>query len=240
MEHVALLDRTDTKYVMRVSQLCYLLEQMPGQYRVLHINRSSLNHYQTLYFDTHDFGLYQQHHNGLRARYKVRVREYVDSDLAYWEVKRKTNQGRTVKSRLKAPALDANMDQQAADFISTYTPLDARALEPKLWNRFLRVTLVSKERPERLTVDLNLEFGWGDVYAALTGLVVVEVKQARTSSRSDSVYQMRRMGIQASSFSKYCAGVYLLYDGIKINNFKSQMHLVNKLIQEEVAHEYAR
>jgi len=72
MDGVSLLNRTDTKYVMGVSQLCRALQQVAGQYRVLEINCTRLNHYRTVYYDTPDFALYQQHHNGLRTRYKVR------------------------------------------------------------------------------------------------------------------------------------------------------------------------
>jgi hypothetical protein len=234
MESVELLNRTDTKYVLRVSQLHYVLEHITGQYRVLETANTRLNLYQTLYFDTHDFRLYRQHHNGLRSRYKVRVREYVDSDLTFWEIKRKTNQERTIKSRLQTPELVGSIDDEQIDeFVDAHVPVDAQDLEPKLWNRFLRITLVSKQRPERLTLDLNLKFGWGDAVATLPGIVIAEVKQERSSQQSDFIQQMRRLGVRPTQFSKYCAGVYLLYDGVKINNFKPRMRLVEKLMQEE-------
>lgn len=242
MENVELLNRTDTKYVIRVSQLHHALERIIGHYRTLETADTRLNHYQNLYFDTHDFALYRQHHNGLRARYKVRVREYVDSDLAFWEIKRKTNQERTIKSRLQTPEHVTSTDDELFDeFVDAHVPAVAQDLEPKLWNRFLRITLVSKHRPERLTLDLNLEFGWGDAYIALPEIAIAEVKQERSSRHSDFVAQMRQLGLQPSSFSKYCAGIYLLYDDVKVNNFKAQMRLVEKLVQQEGAiHEHAR
>ena len=241
MENVVLLNRTDTKYVMRVSQLHNILERITGQYRVLETANTRLNTYQTLYVDTHDFALYRQHHNGLRSRYKVRVREYVDSDLAFWEIKCKTNQERTIKSRLQTPELVTSIDDEQIDeFVGIHAPLDAQELEPKLWNRFLRITLVSKHRPERLTLDLNLEFGWGDALVALTGIAIVEVKQERSTRHSDFIQQMRQLGTRPTRFSKYCAGVYLLYDNVKVNNFKARMRLVEKLMQEEFIYEYVR
>jgi len=33
------------------------------------------------------------------------------------------------------------------------------------------------------------------------------------------------MGVSPSPFSKYCAGIYLLYDGVKTNNFKARTRL---------------
>lgn len=236
MDAVALLNRTDTKYVMRVSQLRKALRSIVNQYRVLEINHVRLNHYQTLYFDTADFELYRQHHNGLASHYKVRSREYVESRLAFLEVKRKTNQGRTIKSRIQTPDVVTQLDEQAAQFVEAHAPVNGQELEPKLWNRFLRMTLVSKDRPERLTLDLNLEFGWGDAYVALPGIAIAEVKQERLSTHSDFSQQLRVFGIQPSRFSKYCAGIYLLYDSIKVNNFKMRMRLVDKLMQEELEH----
>lgn len=242
MENVALLNRTDTKFIMRMSQLEHVLERITGDYRVLETAHTRLNHYQTLYFDTHDFALYRQHHNGVRSRYKVRVREYVDSDLAFWEIKRKTNKERTIKSRLQTPEWVTDLDDEQIDeFVYAHAPIDARELEPKLLNRFLRITLVSSHRPERLTLDLNLEFGWGDALVALPGIVIAEVKRERSTCHSDFIRQMRELGVRSKSFSKYCAGVYMLYDDVKVNNFKAQMRLVEKLMQEEeTVHEHVR
>ena len=45
---------------------------------------------------------------------------------------------------------------------------------------------------------------------------------------------MRRQGIRSVAFSKYCAGVYMLYDNVKTNNFKPVMRLVEKLSAGEV------
>jgi len=233
MDRVALLNRSDTKYVMRVSQLHDTLREVAGQYRVLEIKQTRLNHYETLYYDTPDFQLYQQHHNGLGSRYKVRAREYVDSALMFFEVKHKTNQERTIKSRFQIRAADVKLSEKTDSFVETHTPYHGEEMEPKLWNRFLRITLVSKTRPERLTLDLNLEFGWGDACAALPGIAVAEVKQEHFSTQSDFIQVMRRAGIRPMSFSKYCAGVCLLYDGVKGNNFKMRMRMVGKLMEEE-------
>ncbi len=97
MNRVSLLRRTDTKYLLNISQLQNALEHVHDHYRVLSINKKRLNHYQTLYFDTTDFALYTQHHNGNLNRHKVRCRKYVDSNLCYLEVKFKTNKRKPSK-----------------------------------------------------------------------------------------------------------------------------------------------
>jgi len=71
---------------------------------------------------------------------------------------------RTVKVRIQTPdtaAFDAsaftasaNVDRQVHEFIDTHVPFNSSELEPKLWNRFLRITMVSK-------VALNADTGPG-------------------------------------------------------------------------------
>lgn len=236
MDGVALLDRTDTKYVMSISQLYGALRQMVGQYRVLEVNHRRLNHYQTLYFDTHDFALFRSHHNGLHTRYKVRFREYVDSDLTFLEVKRKSKTNRTVKCRMQTPNIVTTLDEPTGAFVQAHAPFDPRQLEPKLWNEFLRITLVGIHHAERLTLDLNLQFAWGDAVIALPGVAIAEVKQDGFSRHSPFVRHMRRIGLRPGRFSKYCTGVCMLYDHVKTNNFKPQLRLVTHLMQEEEAY----
>lgn len=235
-QDAALLNRIDTKYVLGLSQLETTLEQILAQYRVLSIDQRRISHYQTLYFDTGDFTIYQHHHNGMRSRYKIRARKYVDSDLAFLEVKHKTK-NRTIKSRVAIPDVDTDVLMQANEFVDSHTPFDAGELEPKLWNDYLRVTLVSKQRPERLTLDFNVEFGWEQAYSALDGVVIAEVKQAEFSHQSEFIQQMRRQGLRPMSFSKYTAGVYHLYSHVKSNNFKPQILQVNKVIERERQHD---
>jgi hypothetical protein len=234
MQHVSLQDRIDTKYLIGVSQLQTVLERIAGQYRVLDINHVRLNQYETLYFDTPNFTLYHDHHNRVGSRYKIRARKYVESNLVFFEIKHKTNQRRTIKSRIPIPDVTTQLKGQIDSFVDAYTPFDTHVLEPKLWNGYLRVTFVSKHLPERLTLDLNVEFLWGDTYHALSGVVIAEVKQAKFSRESDFIRQMRQLGIRPTSFSKYTAGVYCLYDHVKTNNFKAQTREVQKLMEKEL------
>jgi signal transduction histidine kinase len=101
MGHAALLRRTDTKYLLSEAQFVQALAHLTGHYRVLEVGGRRAQHYQTLYFDTQDLALYRQHHDGWRNRYKVRERAYLDSDLAFGEVKHKVNADTTIKSRMQ-------------------------------------------------------------------------------------------------------------------------------------------
>lgn len=236
LKSAALLDRVDTKYILTLSQLPALLGDLAPHYRVLCVNQTRLNHYQTVYFDTPCFAIYHQHHNGLRDRYKVRARRYVESNATFFEIKHKTHHNRTVKARLPISGTELKLTGEAVGFLGAHSPYKAHDLEPKLWNNYQRITLVSRARPERVTMDLNIEFGWGNATAALSGVVIVEVKALHPSQPSDIVPHLRALGLRPVSFSKYCAGVVLLYDHVKRNNFKPQMRKLEQLIREEGAY----
>jgi hypothetical protein len=228
---VALLDRIDTKYVMNERQLFSALSSLTRQYQILDIHSIRLNHYRTLYFDTANFALYLRHHADGRNRYKVRSRKYVDTDLSFFEIKHKVNKNRTIKERIRTSEITTQFIPETSDFVETHSPFDPHILEPKLWNDFCRITLVSKHRPERLTLDINLQFCNDSRTVALPGIAIAEVKQDGIDHDSDFIKQMRVMNIRSTGFSKYCIGVSMLYQQIKHNNFKPKLRLVNKLMR---------
>jgi hypothetical protein len=238
MGRVALLKRSDTKFVMSLQQLYRTLPALTAHYHILDIDGVRLHHYQTLYFDTADFALYRRHHSGGLNRYKVRYRQYVDSDLCFLEVKLKNNKRQTVKSRMPTPGVAVEFGPRTGHFLHRHVPFDPRAIEPKLWNRFRRVTLVSKRRVERITIDLELSFGCRGQRVAWPGVVVAEVKQPKYSVQSDFVQVMRALGLRPRSFSKYCMGVSLLYDDqVPYNRFKPNHLLIHKLTTEGKAYD---
>jgi hypothetical protein len=232
MEDVALLRRIDTKYVLGEAQLTQALSHLTTAYHVLEVEGQRQQNYETLYFDTPDFALYRQHHDGWRSRYKVRSRVYADSGLAFLEVKHKTNQNITVKHRVQTPEIVTRIDDWAEDFLYTCFPYPSTALTVKLQNAFRRITLVSAHGIERVTVDLDLRFAANGTHLPLPGIVIAEVKQAGFSLRSEFVGQMRALGVRPMSFSKYCTGVAQLCDQVKTNRFKPQQLCLDKLTQE--------
>ena len=239
---VSLLNRVDTKYLFPLETLYPILERLQNQYQILDIDDTRINQYHTVYYDEPDFTFYTQHHNQQADRYKVRARQYVDTQVAFFEVKHKTNKKRTVKSRLPLDSGRINTTglerqyNEITDFVENYTPTAANRLETKLWNDYLRLTLVDRLRPERVTIDMGLSFGHEGQQVILPGFAIAEVKQPHFSQQSPFIQQMRQIGIRNSSFSKYCAGVYLLYDGVKTNNFKPVMRHVEKMAEMESYH----
>jgi len=232
MDAVALLNRTDTKFVMTTGQLLSALEALQDNYRILSVNGCRLNHYRTLYFDTPDFELYHLHVNERADRYKVRSREYTDSLASFLEVKHKTPKGRTIKERIPTAKPVVQMTPEAENWLRSFLPCKSRALEPKLWNTFTRITLVSIRHCERVTLDVDLSFYAGEKVANLDNVAIAEVKMDAANRASPFLTQMRTQRIRPLGFSKYCIGVSLLYDGVKKNALKRKILLIERMTGE--------
>ena len=89
IEQVNLFNRIDTKYIVQMVDFTGILKEIKHHYNVLQIDNKRIHRYESLYFDTPDFKLYQYHHNDQQNRFKVRYRKYVDSGLCYFEIKYK-------------------------------------------------------------------------------------------------------------------------------------------------------
>lgn len=228
MDAVKLLNRVDTKFVLHQRQLLEIIGDVQDKYTVLEIDSKRMQSYRTLYFDTDNLDMYRHHHDEWQSRYKVRCREYLDSGIAYIEVKHKTNKRRTIKKRIPTPILMTEIQAEAESFVRKHYPDDVQKLSPKLLNRFDRITLVSKHNLERLTLDLNLHFEANGEYCSLPNVAIAEVKQQKFTFESDFVKHVRDMNIRRMGFSKYCAGIARTYPSVKQNRFKRRMlHVQN-------------
>ena len=229
MSGIKLMNRTDTKFITTLARLEELLVKAQGQYFVQDIDGDRNMPYFTRYFDTPDCQMYVSHQNGKKTRQKVRIRSYVSSGLAFVEVKNKNNHGRTKKKRI---ALDHKDVEQESfnEFLSLHLNYDPQILLPQIENQFNRITLVNKQKTERLTIDTSLSFDnkvTGDKIS-LNDLVIIELK------RDGNVYSpirdiMRDLRIQPQGFSKYCMGMALTNEALKRNRFKERIMLLEKM-----------
>jgi hypothetical protein len=233
MDNVKLMDRTDTKYVFRLEELPGFLNEIKNDYRVLDVNGNKVSKYESLYFDTKDFDLYLCHHRGRPNRYKIRCRKYVESNLNFFEVKFKNNKGRTIKDRVKQLQIEEQIKDNAEILLKEKTPLLSEELEAKLWVNYSRITLVNKNSPERVTIDIDLNFKNDQSERKIEGLVIAEVKQDKAIV-SSFIRMMKRHHIRQGSISKYCFGVLSLFT-IKHNNFKPNLILLKKILNGTIA-----
>lgn len=228
MDAVKLLDRMDRKYIFHTDRLEAILRDLKENYRILEVKGLRCSRYETRYYDTPGFEMYIQHHNGKLNRHKVRFREYLDSGTRFFEVKFKSNKGRTIKDRVKLRNGSFNIDGESEFLLRKKTKYNGSMLQEAIKVNYSRITLVHKEFRERLTLDLQLTYTLREKHASFPTLVIAEVKQAR-STGSPFCLLMQDNFIPTLSLSKYCFGIASLNPDVKKNNLKPKLHNVQKL-----------
>lgn len=228
LDSVKLQNRIDTKYIMTKNQLVDLLHGICANQYVLDMDGIRMFNYRTIYFDTADFQFYKDHHNGCVNRIKVRSREYVDSHLCFYEIKRKLYGTRTDKQRKIIPTIYHEVPDADYQLIQ-YKRLQQKPLEKKLTNYFKRITLTNKQFTERITIDTDIVLENMNRKISLSNVAVVEVKQGKSDVFSNTIQVLKKLRVHESSFSKYAMGVSLLEDQVKHNNFKPILLQLQKI-----------
>lgn len=230
VERVKLLDRMELKYILTIDQLPEILSKLSDDYSLLKTEGAGLRRYENKYFDTPDLRMYTDHHNGKLNRYKVRFRNYIDTGNTFFEIKLKTNKGRTIKTRLEMPDNENQIKGNIERILSSETGFTADMLYESLIVSYQRITLIRKQSAERVTFDVNLTYKYGEQTVSFPRIVIAEVKQPRSIS-SNFTALMHNQHIHPFSFSKYCLGIACIYPGIKDNNFKTKIRYVKNLSQ---------
>jgi hypothetical protein len=226
---VELMDRVDVKFILHTNQLSLLLQEAKGNYEILQIGDNILNsEYHTVYYDTADCCMYYLHVKERANRYKIRVREYVDSSTKFLEIKFKNNKGNTLKSRIKTENSMGCFNAEEADFISSNSPFATQELLPILSNRFKRITLANREWKERITIDTYAEFSCQQSSISLGNLVVCEIKKNPGQHMTPMEHLLRKMRIHPFRISKYILGSSLINSNVRPNLYKPKIILLNK------------
>jgi hypothetical protein len=223
------MNRKDTKYFFGNNKLLSILTELQPDYRILEIDGNRVFSYKNIYFDTSDFLLYQQHHNQRVNRYKIRVRQYVESRLNYLEVKFKNNTGRTIKSRIQVPEFSDTLSDTAREFLRENTPFNPDHLKQTLYNEFRRFTLVNVNLRERATIDSNLVLQVAGEEKKFSRLCIAELKMDATLSGSKFRLAMRENNCPEMRISKYSVGAAYMYPELKQNTFKPKKIRINRI-----------
>lgn len=231
MDSVKLMNRVDRKYVLKLHDLPEILAAVRDDYRILSVEGARLNSYRTVYFDTDGFDLYTNHVTLRKNRYKVRVREYMESRQIFLEVKRKTNNGRTIKTREPIEFFTEMPAEGERSRLEIELAGNVQRLSAKLWNNFSRMTLVSRTGQERVTIDVGISLLTPENALYLDRIAVAEVKTGSSAQASLFANQMKAYRCHAQSFSKYAVGINALYDGVKKNAMKPIMLQLKKLME---------
>jgi hypothetical protein len=207
----ALRDRVDVKYVIPLTAFAALADRLLTSHAALEIDGRRAFAYRSTYFDTPALGMFRDHMQQRRRRYKCRSREYLDSGAYAFEVKLKGLRGRTVKHRMEHDGHE--LSNAALAFLGdcldrAYGRPPDRGLRPALAVAYTRVTLAALG--ERVTCDFDVTFTGPD---GATGrlapeMAIVESKSERGNAAADRV--LRALGNRPEPVcSKYCVGVAL-------------------------------
>lgn len=219
-----LINRVDSKYFFNKNIIEEILLMIKNDYSIVDYGNGLINDYYTKYYDTENMIFFNMHHNRKNNRLKVRQRTYVNSKLNYFEVKHKINK-RTIKERevIKnseiLTSLKPSIKSKLKDFEDKYFTEDIK-LKKTLVTKFDRITLVNKEKDERVTIDFNLIFKTKSSSMEMNNLVVLELKQSKINRSSIAYKTLRERGVFPTNFSKYFVGISLLNKKVKLNNFK--------------------
>ena len=150
---IKLFNRIETKYKCNFYQFCCLSKYLYDNYNVVSNNDCVLFDYMTIYFDTPDLLMYNDHKNNIKTRQKIRIREYSNGNK-YLEIKQK-NESKT--SKIRIPINSNNIDSNF-NWIKNNTIYNINKLTHILNVKYIRITFISNDHNERITIDFNIEF----------------------------------------------------------------------------------
>ena len=230
------MNRRDTKFLLHIDDLEKLLVVARDRFLALDIDKVRYFRYENTYYDTPDYLFYNQHHQQRVNRYKVRIRNYVDSGTHFLEIKFKNNKKQTLKNRIK---LDNEFDytlQSYRDFLAHYGIQKDLEIFPSTNCSYDRIALTSRDRTERLTIDMNLK---NLVISApqhcdkvLHEVGIIELKQSRINRNTELFRLIRQFSSRPTNISKYCIGFSQIskeQNTVKFNRFKSTQNKIDKI-----------
>ena len=238
LDEAELLTRFDRKYLLDRQQAESLLHDLDPGTRVLEIDRRRSFRYESVYFDTPDLLSYRQAAHSRRHRFKIRTRSYLDSGLAFLEVKVRGDREITVKNRIEYhPGACDRLTGLGREYAGN--TLDQHRMEGSvagrlaaaLTTRYSRITLLPPEPGVRVTLDTDLSWHSAPgpcsdptragqdprTSLALPDLVIVETKSGGRPSGIDRLLWWR--GHRPVSVSKYGTGLAALRSELPSNKW---------------------
>lgn len=241
---VALRTRVDRKYVVSHDALGVFAERLSEDFRVLEIDGQRTFTYRNLYFDSPQLDSYRAHLQQRRRRFKVRVREYVETGVRMVEVKLKGGRGQTIKRRrdlagADEPSLAHIVTEYLAEILyAEYGVALDGSVVPTLEIDYRRSALASMGAGQRVTVDSHLTYvnDHGATAALRPGWVIVETKSPSVApGPADRI--LRSLGARpVSPLSKYLLGIALTTSARGSNEFRRTLSRYFKAVTPQGSH----
>lgn len=125
-------------------------------------------------------------------------------------------------------AVNFDIAGEAEQLLLKRSPYKKEQLQEAIRVYYKRITLVSNDLKERVTIDSELSYRMGERTTAYPNMIIAEVKQDK-SGASNFIGLMNQLRIKDISISKYCLGIASLASNVKTNNFKIKILHVKKL-----------
>ena len=226
----ALRTRFDRKYVVASDSINALVAALGPDLRALEIGGERVFTYRNLYYDSAGLDSYRAHVQGRRRRFKVRLREYVETGRSFLEVKLRGARGQTVKRRLEIAHADTADAETVSQFVDEvlrvqYGQTLTGSLEPALAIEYRRLTLVAPAAGERITADfaLTYERPTGGRARLQDDRVIVETKTPR-QALGPADRELHRLGARPlRPLSKYLLGIGLTTNASGTSDFSRVM-----------------
>lgn len=224
--------RLESKFLLTHDALKQIAASL-NSFNILTIEGDHIFSYQNQYYDFNNWECYYNHHRGKLPRFKLRHRHYINTGIAFYEVKMKNNRGISEKKRTEAP----KEPEDLLHIQHVFEKLCGQSLPDfnlSVCTHYDRCTLVSNNKQTRITLDTNLIFSYNDQVIEKKNLVICELKS--TDRKAQNMYnkQLIRLGARPTSFSKYLLGCAYLIPDIKTNRVKPLQHTVDQLTKAYV------
>jgi len=242
------LKRIDRKFLVTKPQFKDILNDLKEKFQVLEIKWKKVFDYDNVYMDTNDYLFYNQHENGEKSRTKVRTRLYKDSDLSFFEYKQKKN-GITRKFRYEFPSEEHGImtkwKKRFFDWVwqSLYEGKKTPEISPAIQTVYKRITLVSKDGSERLTIDFDIKTkdlrNKNSKETDLKNLVIIESKSLNKDCFSCNIIAKHNIE-QANSCSKYSLWVVYAWLTEKHETFNETMEKIKDIRLDTLKNRFRR
>lgn len=237
IEGAELMSRLDQKFLIHRTWIPALLAKCASDYHVLEVDGHRQSEYANRFIETAEHASLHAHTRGRKVRFKARIRQYRSNMRAFLEVKEKTVQGRTVKSRIERRVEDGITSDLTTDerkFLQEHYAYDNPLLVSLTCN-FNRFTLVSTNQTERITIDTDICFRTADREECLGDICIMEVKQDNIDRNSPLMKALEAFKFnftplgRKTSMSKYVVGTLLLNPNLPPRTYRSVIKRIRNL-----------
>lgn len=231
------MSRLDQKFLIQRSWIPALLAECAADYHVLEVDGQRQSEYANRFIETAEYASLDSHTRGRKIRFKARIREYGSNQRAFLEVKEKTVQGRTVKSRIEraqGDGIEGDLTPAEWSFLEEHYAYGSPELAD-LTCHFNRLTLVSTNQIERITIDTDIRFKSAGAEESMGDICIMEVKQERIDRNSPLLRALEAFKFEytplgrRTSMSKYVVGMLLLNPNLPPRTYRSVMKRIRRL-----------